>query len=104
MAGCYTREYRARPRSAGSRKCPGTVAKRRATVSFLCRLVRCSPRVDERPARYAQYSAKLRELFRGGGFTDPRRKPCDLRERQGQKPFGHALDMITLLAQALFAL
>ena len=73
--GCYTREYRARPHSAGSRNCPGTVAKRRATVSFLCRLVSCSPRVDERPARYVQYSAKLRELFRGGGLQTPGENP-----------------------------
>jgi hypothetical protein len=33
------------------------------------------------------------------GFTDLRRKRRDLRGRQGGQPFGHALDMIMLLAR-----
>jgi hypothetical protein len=41
-------------------------------------------------------------LVSGGG--DPRRKRFDLRERQGEQPFGLAEDMIMLLAQALLAL
>ncbi len=41
-------------------------------------------------------AVRLDELGLWGGFTDRRRRRFDLRERQGQRPFWPALDMIML--------